>query len=95
MKRPQTLTPAEENRLLLGLVAQPFVAAALAFSLFPLVDYTGRMVYGGGRAVDLMDAAPGFAIMAGVVASFVTGLVAYPGILWLLKSGPLTRAVVK
>lgn len=91
MKRPQTLTPAEENRLLLGLVLQPFVAAALAFALFPLVEYTGRMVYGGGRPVDLMDAAPGFAIIAGVLASFATGF-AYPSILWLLGRGPLTRA---
>lgn len=92
MNQPQTLTPAEENRLLLGLVVQPFVAAALAFALFPLVEYTGRLVYGGGRTVDPVEAATGFAIMAGVVASFVAGVVAYPSILWLLKRGPLTRA---
>ena len=92
MKPARTLIPADENRLLLGLVVQPFVAAALAFALFPLVEYTGRLVYGGGRPIDPVDAAPSFAIMAGVVASFVTGFIAYPGILWLLKRGPLTRA---
>lgn len=91
MKRPQTLTRAQENRLLLGLAVQPFVAAALAFALFPVVDYTGRLLYGGGRTVDPVESAVGFGIIAGVVASVACGL-AYPSILWLLERGPLTRA---
>jgi hypothetical protein len=88
----QALTPAQESRLMRGLLVQPFVAAALAFALFPLVDYTGRLVYGGGRTVDPIETAVGFGVMAGVVASFVTGFVAYPSLRWLLKRGPLTRA---
>ena len=92
MKEPQTLTPAQESSLLRGLVVQPFVAAALAFALFPLVDYTGRLVYGSGRTVDPIETAVGFGVMAGVVASFVTGLIAYPSLNWLLKRGPLRRA---
>ena len=91
MKEPQTLTSAQESSLLRGLVVQPFVAAALAFALFPLVDYTGRMVYGGGRTVDPIETAVGFGVMAGVAASVVTGLIAYPSLIWLLKRGPLTR----
>src|SRR5512134_1676807 len=92
MNEPQTLTPAQESRLLRGLVVQPFVAAALAFALFPLIDYTGRLVYGGGRTIDPVETAVGFGVMTGVVASFVTGFVAYPSLQWLLKRGPLTRA---
>ena len=92
MKEPQPLTPAQESRLLRGLLVQPFVAAALAFALFPLVDYTGRLVYDVGRTVDPIETALGFGLMAGVVASFVTGFVAYPSLQWLLKRGPLTRA---
>ena len=92
MTEPQTLTPGQESRLLHGLVVQPFVAAALAFALFPLVDYTGRLVYGGGRPADPIETAMGFGVMTGVVASFVTGFVAYPTLHWLLKRGPLTLA---
>jgi len=72
-----------------GLMAQPFVAAALAFALFPLIDYTGRLLYGGGSS-DFLDAAIPFAILTGVAASFVTGGLAYPLLTWLLKRGPLT-----
>ena len=90
--KPQTLTPAQESRLLRGLVVQPFLAAALGFALFPLVDDTGRLVYDAGRTVDPIQTAATFGVMAGVVASFVTGLGAYPTLRWLLKRGPLTRA---
>ena len=86
------LTPAQESRLMRGLLVQPFVAAALAVALFPLIDYTGRLVYGGGRTIDPIETAVGFGVMAGVVASFVTGFVAYPSLRWLLKRGPLTRS---
>jgi hypothetical protein len=88
----QSLTPAQESTLMRGLLVQPFVAAALAFALFPLIDYSGRLVYGGGRTVDPIETAVGFGVMAGVVASFVTGFVAYPSLRWLLKRGPLTSA---
>ncbi len=70
-------------------MAQPFVAAALAFALFPLVDYTGRLLYGGAPG-SFLDAAVPFAVLAGVAASFVTGCLAYPLLTWLLKRGPLT-----
>jgi hypothetical protein len=89
---PHTLTPAQESRLLRGLIVQPFLAAALGFALFPLVDYTGRLVYGAGRTVDPIETAVSFGVMAGVAASFVTGLGAYPTLRWLLTRGPLTRA---
>ena len=52
MKRPQTLTKSDENRLLLGLVVQPFVAAALTFAICPFIEYSDRLVNGVGRTVD-------------------------------------------
>ena len=91
MKRPQTLTKSDENRLLLGLVVQPFVAAALTFAICPFIEYSDRLVNGVGRTVDPVETAFGFAIMAGVVASVATGF-AYPTLLWLLERGPLTHA---
>ena len=74
-----------------GLMAQPFVAAALAFALFPLVQYSQRLVVAGDRgSVDWLDGGIGFAILTGVVASFITGGLAYPTLNWLLKRGSLT-----
>ena len=56
MRHARTLSPADELRVLLGLAVQPFVTALLAFSIFPVVEYTGRRLY-GGRSADPVDAA--------------------------------------
>jgi len=82
-------TPEQEKRIGFGLMVQPFVAASLALALFPLIEYTGRFVY-GGRSSNFLDAAIPFAVLTGVAASFVTGCLAYPLLTWLLKRGPLT-----
>jgi hypothetical protein len=83
------LSSGDELRLFAGLAVQPFVAAALAFMLFPVVDYTGRPLYGGFPA-DPVDAAISFSFGVGIVALAVTVCGAVPTVLYLLKRGPLS-----
>jgi hypothetical protein len=75
---------------MLALAVQPFVAALLGFIIFPVVDYTGRALY-GGRPFDPLDAAISFAAGAGLAGLLVTALGAVPTLAWLLKRGPVTR----
>ena len=75
-----------------GLMAQPFVAAALGFALFPVLQYSQRLVAADRGSVDWLNGGLGFAVLTGVVASFVTGGLVYPTLNWLLKRGPLTRS---
>jgi hypothetical protein len=84
-----SLSSKDEIRLFAGLAVQPFVGAALAFLSFPLVDYSGRALYGGFPA-DTVDAAISFAFGVSIVALFVTVCGALPIVLYLLKRGPLT-----
>jgi hypothetical protein len=79
MKHPaRTLSPAEEMRMLGGMVVQPFVAAGLAFVTFPLLllDREGQTLAGGFPA-DVTDAALSVAMGAGIVA----GLIVLVGVL--------------
>ena len=85
----RSLSSGDELRLFVGLAVQPFVAAALAFVLFPVVDYTGRPLY-GGFPIDPVDAAISFAFGVGIVALVVTVFGAVPTVLYLLKRGPLS-----
>jgi len=89
----RSLSPGDELRLFVGLAVQPFVAAALAFMLFPVVDYTGRPLYGGFPA-DPVDAAISFSFGVGIVALVVTVCGAVPTVLYLLKRGPLSLKTV-
>lgn len=75
-------SPAAGVRVVAALCAQPFVAAALAFASFPLVERTGRPLY-RGIPVDALDAAGSFAAGVAIVAFFVTLFGALPAVLWL------------
>ncbi len=76
-------------RLLVGFLVQPFAAAALGFVTFPLIEMTGRALY-GGMSADLLDAAVSVATGAGLAAFLVTQGAALPTVAWLLSRGPLT-----
>ena len=87
------MTPGQEMRVLIGLTAQPFVAAAAAFVLFPALDYTAAAagVY-YGRASDPIGAARSIAFAAGFASIFVVIFGALPAIAWLSRRHPLTLA---
>ena len=93
MTHSRHLSRAGELRVLLGLAVQPFVTALLAFSTFPVIDYTGRALY-IGRPSDPFDAAMSFAVGVGLVGLIVTIFGALPSLLWLLKRGPVSRRQV-
>jgi hypothetical protein len=83
------LTTEREKRMLVGLTVQPFVAAAVGLVLFRVVNDSG-----GPVALDSwtdLEAALAFGVLCGAAASFVTGLVGYPGLVWVLKRRTLTR----
>jgi hypothetical protein len=84
-----SLSSKDELRLFAGLAVQPFVGTALAFISVPLVDYSGRALYGGFPA-DSGDAATSFAFGVSIVAVCVTVCGALPTVLYLLKRSPLT-----
>lgn len=90
MRHAGTLSPFGELRVLLGLAVQPFVTALLAFAIFPVVEYTGRLLYGGSPS-DSVDAAISFAAGVGIVGLVLTIFGALPSLAWLLKRGPVTR----
>ena len=89
MTQSRGLSVAQEMRLFAGFVVQPFAAAILGFTTFPLIDLSGRALY-GGVATDPMAAAVSIALGAGFAAFFVTLCGAFPVVVWLLKRGPLT-----
>jgi len=90
MREARTLSVEDEKTLMRGLAVQPFVAAAMAFLLFPGIDYTGVLVH-GAPAGEFLEAAFPFSVLVGMAGSFVTGLLVYPVLRWLLKRGPLTK----
>ena len=73
-------------RMFAGLAVQPFLASAVALVAFPvlLLDRSGRTLAGSFPG-DVADAARSVAIGAGIVAFFVTLLVAAPTAVWLTK----------
>lgn len=77
-----------EGRIIRGLAVQPFIATALAVVLFPLIAYSA----GGGVTLEPFKAALTLGVVIGIVATLITGLVAYPVLLFLLKRGPVTLA---
>ena len=83
------MTPRHELRVLFGLLAQPFVAASMAFVLFPALDYTARAtgLY-SGRVSD--DAAASVAFGAALAAVFVVVFGALPALGWVSRRGPIT-----
>ena len=83
--------PTQQMRVLIGLAAQPLVAAAAAFVLFPWLDRTAAAagVY-QGRASDPMGAAVSIAAGAAMMAVFVVVFGALPVIAWLAPRRPIT-----
>ena len=87
---PRTLAAAEEMRLCLGFVVQPFVTAVVAFVLFRflLLDRAGR-TFAGGYPLNVTDAAVSVAagtFMATVV--ILAGVV--PAAVWIVKRRALS-----
>ncbi len=85
-RQSRTLTRSEQLRLLAGLAAQPFLAAAVAFVFFPLllVRRSGQILAGG------TDAAVSMAFGVGLVVLILTASLGLPVSLWLMKRGPVT-----
>ncbi len=88
--QPRTLSVSEELRIFLGLLVQPFVTAGLAFVTYPLMERSGRAIYGGGSGGNLTQAAIAEAFSVSIAAFFVTIAAAFPAAVWVLKRYPLT-----
>lgn len=89
MTKRRTISPREEMRLFVGLLVQPFLAAALTYLAFPLIDLTGRPLY-GGRAGDSGDAAISLSLGVGFAAAVITIVVVAPAVVWLVKRVDIT-----
>jgi len=83
------LTTEREKQMLVGLMIQPFVAAAVGFVLFRIVNFSGGTA--DAASLDTPETALAFGVLCGAAASVVTGLVGYPGLMWVLKRRSLTR----
>jgi hypothetical protein len=79
----------EEMRVFLGFLVQPLVAALFGFVTFPIVEVTGRPLY-GGFTPDVGEAALAFGLGAGIVGLFVAVFAALPLFVWLRRRGPIT-----
>jgi hypothetical protein len=78
----------DRARLTGGFIAMPVVAALVAYVGFPLVEWSGRPLWGGGRSAP--DAAIAFAAGVALVAIVVVPVAVVPAVLWLLRRGPVT-----
>jgi hypothetical protein len=93
MSYSTSLSRAVRIRIIVGLTMQPFVTACLAFITFPVLDYTGRALY-GGQSPDQFDAAMSVAAGVGLVGFLVTFGGVLPILMWRLERGPLHRTQV-
>lgn len=82
------LSTLAERRVQAGLAVQPFVAAAVAFGLFPVLEAATPGTTVGG----VLGPAIAIAVFVGITAAIITGCVAYPAFRWLLKRGRVTAA---
>lgn len=89
MTQVRALSPRDERRVFLGLLVQPFLAAALTYLAFPVIDATGRPLY-GGRAGDSSDAAIALSLGVAVVAAVITVAAALPTAVWFMKRTTIT-----
>jgi hypothetical protein len=89
MTQTRTLSSTDERRLFLGLLVQPPFAAALTYLAFPLIDATGRPLYGGSTP-DTADAAIALALGVGLVAALLTVLGVFPTVVWVVKRTTVT-----
>lgn len=95
MTNRRTISPRAEKRIFMGLLVQPVLAAVLTYMAFPLIDYTGRTLY-GGRVGDSADAALALALGVGFAAALVTIVGVFPTVVWLVKRLDVTfgRAIL-
>lgn len=77
------ISPRAEKRLFLGLLVQPVLAAALTYIAFPVIDSTGRALY-GGQGGDA-DAALSLALGVGFAAAVITIVAVFPTVVWVVK----------
>jgi len=95
MRQARRLSTAEELKVGLGLMVQPFAAGLAAFFLFPFMEWSDRAIYARQgivyRSGDVMDSAIAVAVGMGLAAIPVTVLGALPSLVWLLRRGPITR----
>jgi hypothetical protein len=75
---------------MLGFVLQPFVTAALGFSLFPFFALTDPRIQRISLE-SLLEGAFAFGLATGFVGLVLTALLAAPVFLWLRRRGPITR----
>jgi hypothetical protein len=88
------ISRADQVRLIIGFVIQPFTAAALGFMIFPLVDWSARALHGGQSIRGAFHGAIAFALAVGIAAFLVTVCGVVPIVLMCLERGPLTRKQV-
>ena len=81
-------SPRDQARLTGGFIAMPVVAALVAYVGFPLVEWSGRPLWGGGQSAP--DAAIAFAAGVAFVAIVVVPVAVVPAVWWLLRRGPVT-----
>ena len=84
MTNRRIISPRAEKRIFVGLLVQPVLAAVLTYMAFPLIDYTGRTLYGGSVG-DSADAALALALGVGIAAAVVTVVGVFPTVVWLVK----------
>jgi hypothetical protein len=84
------ISRADQIRLIIGFVVQPFAASVLGFAIFPLVEWSRHALHGGQSTRDALHGAIAFGLGAGMVAFFVTVCAVLPIVLMCLERGPLT-----
>lgn len=77
-------TPINNERLLAGIIVQPFLAAATALLTFPMWFITGDGRLRGAGSVS-GDAGQSLAFGVGIVAGAITFFGVLPTVLWLTK----------
>jgi hypothetical protein len=82
-----------EARLAVAFLLQPVVSFVAGFAVFPIVDYSNRVI-GLGRASSVLDGGIAFGFGTAIVGGLVTVLVAWPVVVWLMRRGPVTRRTV-
>ena len=80
--------PSIENRILLGFVAQPFVAGLLGFTLLPFLGLTDPRLRGTSSAIVPLGFISG--VLVGLVGLLITAFAAAPVFYWLRGRGRVT-----
>ncbi len=88
---PPTLSHRQEMQIFLGFLVQPLVAALFGFVVFLVLMDDGRNLAPSNATVSgSVWAARVFGLGTGIVAFFVTPLLALPLFVWMRRRGPIT-----